>query len=870
MSKEPLHRRLFRVLLRLFPAEFRGDFGEQMAADFEDQRSEAAAQPRAVRRLWLRTTLDLLSRAPREHLDVLWRDVVYAFRSLHRHKASTAVAVASLAIGIGLNSAVFSVVYGVLWRELPFPDSDRLVQIGLVSPDAPMPGQIVSTWYQAVAGRARTLDAIAAASFGSVTIVEPGDPTSVPCPAVTPEFFAVLGTSPVVGRAFTRAEYAQALSDRSTLTGMPGSPRVMMLSHDLWLRLYGGDPRAVGRRVTLAGGEPVEIVGVMSPDPESLGGTLAAEAECWVPGGLVDAFTDILFVIGRVAPGASVQELQVELDVIDAVPQSGPAEPRRSLGAASLLDVVVGSVRTQLVLLFGAVVCVLLVTCANVANLLIARASGRRDELSTRVALGATRGRLVRQSLTESFLVVATGCAVGLLLAFWTVRAIVVWAPPDVPRLSTVGIDGPTFTLASLVSVVVATACGLLTALPTRGQTQSAARAAAGRVTPRVGRIRLGLAVAEIAVALVLVVGATLMVRTVRSLGAIELGFDPTHVVSVALPRARDPLDWEASRRAGLTAVERAQALPGVVAAGVGQGPLLGSVSMGGVHVPGDTRELRVRADAVSPGYFEALGVRLLAGRFFDERDMSGEGVAPIIVNATTARMLFAEDDSIGRTVLTEPTNEQLVVGVIADVRETSLEAVPGPTVYLPSSSRSRTMAGHMILKIDGEPEALVPALRSIVRAINPEEPFDGVASLQDRIDRETAPRRFVLRLVGLFSLLGLGLATIGVYGVLAEFVTQRVPEIGVRVAFGATTGNVVRLVLRQGWRLAAIGVPLGLAGAAALNGTMRAQVYGVSTLDPATYVAAALCLILATVAACLIPALRAARLDPVAALRAE
>jgi len=868
MPREPFHRRLFRALLRLFPAEFRGDFGEQMAADFEDQRREVSAQPRETRRLWFRTVLDLAARAPREHLDALWRDVVYALRSLRRHKASTAVAVFSLAIGIGLNAAVFSVVHGVLWRELPFPDGDRLVQVGTLTPGEQRPGMLEDVAYHDAAQRIQGIASLAGAAFLPVTIVEPGEPVLFGCSAVTANFFDVVGTSPILGRTFTPAEYAQALGDREGKGPWERpSPRVMMLSHALWLRLFGGSPDAVGTLVTLAGGDRVEVVGVAGRELESSLGTIASG--CWTPGELPpprvfeggSRFWN-LSVLGRLEPDVSIHDVQAGLNLVEIEPRWTPAgDEVPLLRAVPLRDVVVGEVRTQLTLLFGAVVCVLLVTCANVASLLLARASGRRDELATRAALGATRGRLVRQSLTEALVMSAVGGAVGLFLALWTVPLVIDWAPTNIPRLDGVGVNWRTLLFSTTAAVVIGVCCGLLSALTARQGL--ALQPSSGRATPRVGGLRQGLVVAEIAVALVLVVGATLMVRTVRALGTVDLGFDPSHVISAVLPGT--PQEQAA-------AIERVKALPGVVTAGVGGGPLDGGgMFLGGLTIPGDARELdTVRVQPVTPGYLEALSVRVLAGRLFEERDLAGDGPSPIVINRTTARQFFGDIDALDRTLMNGQTDPQIVVGVIADLREASLEAEPGPGIYQVATRSRNFSTSDMVIKVDGDPDALIPPIRSIVRSIDPEAPFRGITPLQDNIDREMAPRHFVLQLIGLFSALGLALAVIGVYGVIAESVTQRVPEIGVRMAFGATTGNVMRLVLRQGWRLAVIGVLLGLAGAAALNGTMRAQVYGVGTLDPVTYAVAALCLILATVAACLIPARRAARLDPVAALRAE
>lgn len=367
----------------------------------------------------------------------------------------------------------------------------------------------------------------------------------------------------------------------------------------------------------------------------------------------------------------------------------------------------------------------------------------------------------------------------------------------------------------------------------------------------------------EVALALMLAVAATLMVRTVRALGAIDLGFDARAVVSAGLGSTG------ADVRTAI--VERVKTLPGVKAAGIGVGPLAGGMGIGGLVIPGDSRDFGlVRVDPVSPGYFEALGTRLVAGRLFAPDDAVRGGPAVILVNQSAARTFWRGSDPIGKTVLINQTEALRVIGVIADVRESSLEEEPGPALYQLSNQSRNFVANSMLIRVDGDPEALVPQIRAVIRSMDPEQPFRGVQPLQERIDLAMAPRLFLLRVIGVFSLLGLILAVVGVYGVLAEFVIQRVPEIGVRMAFGATAANVVALILGQGTRLVAIGLLIGLAGAVLLRDVMSTLVYGVRPSDPLAYLTAGLLLFAAAVAACALPARRAARLDPVVALRTE
>jgi putative ABC transport system permease protein len=868
MGRDSFHVRLFRALLRLFPAEFRGDFGDQMTADFDDQRRDVHGKPREVRKLWIRTTVDLLRRAPREHLDVLWRDASYAVRILLRHPAWAATAIISLAVGIGLNSAVFSVVSGVLWRNLPFPESERLVLVGQFTATDIEPSMVPSTVLLDLQRQSKTLDRVGGGRSDTITILEP-EPTELTCHAVSDGFFEALSARPVIGREFNEADYAPSIAHwaRQTKPRSSPEPAVVLLSHTVWQRQFLGDPNVVGRRLRLSEGDSIEVIGVMGPEMEALSGTMPTK--CWFPEAPdpLQPRAGVYTVIGRLAPSASVEQASAELEIIGkaSVTPSFKGEPR-VLRAIALLDRIVGRVETQLTFLFWAVVCVLLVTCANVANLFLAHATGRRDELATRTALGATRARLVRQALTESLLISLVGGGCGFLLAVWGVPLLVALAPEDVPRLQQIGVDWTTFAFTAIVSGAVGMLCGLLASMPARRS--STAVPGSVRITPGTSRFRQALTVCEIALALMLVVAATLMVRTVRALGAIELGFDPAQVISAPLPSSI-PFDLFRSRELHTAVIERVKALPGVRAAGIGGGPLSGGgLFTEGLVASGNPRIFdTVRVDAVSPGYFEALGARLVVGRFFESRDTSGAVV--ILVNEAAARAFWGEADPIGKTVVHNDHSEE-VIGVVANLREGNLEDEPGPTIYQLSIQSRNFFVFTMLIRVDGEVETLVPSIRSIIRSLAPQAPFSGVTPLQERLDRAMAPKLFVLRVIGLFSILGLVLAVVGVYGVLAEFVAQRIPEIGIRIAIGATSSDVLALILRHGTRLVALGVVLGLTGAVLLRGAMTTMLYGVQTLDPLAYLTACLCLLAATIAACTIPARRAARLDPVVALRLD
>jgi predicted permease len=709
---------------------------------------------------------------------------------------------------------------------------------------------------------------------------------------VSERYFETLGARPALGRTFTAADYAEADIDfgRSAVAsrldarakGQPPVRSVIVLSHQLWQRRFLGRPEVVGQELRLASSIMVEVIGVMGPEMRAIAPDVVVAPEWWMP--RTPSRTgrgNSLETVARLAPGQSLDSARAELATVGAgIAAAFPgAKPDRTFRAIPLLEMVVKDVRSQLTFLLGASICVLLVTCVNVVHLFLANAAGRRVELATRVALGATRGSLIRQTLTESAVLATIGGAGGLLLAVWSLPLLVSIAPQGTPRLHEIHIDWRTYAFGAAATMVVALFCGMAASLPltmiTPWRTLSSApnsRILQGR------RVRRVLAVGEIAVALVLVVASMLMVRTVRALLTQDLGFNPEGVISAALPRpARPALDADALalvHEAEVQVIDAVTRLPGVVTAGVGGSPLGLAMGVAGVRLPGDHRELPTVGFApVGVGYFEALGVRLKEGRLFTSEDRTGAPVVAI-VGESTARKFWPTVSAVGQTLLLPasrpPANRPVqVVGVIADMTEWGLEIKVGG-IFVPHLQSSYATPGRMVIKTDRDPQTLVPAIRAIVRRVNPEHPFPEVTPVQMEIDRATAPRRFVLRLIGMFALLGLALAVIGIYGVIAESVVERVPEIGVRIALGAQRSDVMRLIMRQGVTMVVIGLGLGLAGAIAMSSQMSAMVFGVGTLDPLSYLAACAMLSAVGLAACAIPARRAVALDPVIALRSE
>ncbi len=885
--------RVFGALLRLFPSEFRGDFGDQMSADFQDRHQEVAHRRGAsgVARLWARTCADMAGSALREHFDVLRRDGLQALRALRRRPASTATVVLSLIIGIGLNTALFSVVRGVLWRDLPFPDSDRLVRISsLDSTSSGFLGSVSPGEFVDLQAHARTFSALGAGTHMQQTIVEPGEPESIEGMTVTQGFFDALGARPVLGRTFTADEFraagtfelrnVEAINARlqQRAAGLPPTQSAVIISHALWQRRFLGRADIIGRQLRLASGIVAEVVGVMGVEMSSLVTPLSTPPDWWMPQVPLpaDRRGRRLDLIGRLAPQRTLEDAQAELDVLGAnIAVAFPeANRNRVLRATPLLETIVRNIRTELTFVFGAVVCVLLVTCINVVHVSLANAAGRRVELATRVALGATRGHLIRQTLTESALLAMVGGVGGLLVAASSLRFLLAMAPAGMPRAHEIDLEWTTVLFAAGVTVAVALLCGLAASLPiSRVRPWGVLSGARSGETIRGRRFRRALTSGEIAIALMLVVAAILMVRTIRSLVALDLGFDPAGVVTASLPRPSiiplDPSGGGRMRELELQVIEQVRQLPGVLSAGVGGSPMGLQMGLAGVKLDGDTRDLGpVSLTPVSVGYFEALGARLQAGRLFSPDDRTNaEKVA--VVSESTARRFWPGRPALDQVLIIPVGLRTRIVGVVGDMADVGL-VTKGGGIYVPHTQLSFVTSAEMAIRTTVDPQTLVPGVRAIVRDANPEWPFSGVTTLQQQIDAAMAPRRFVLRLVGLFAAFAVVLAMIGVYGVMAESVAERVREIGVRMALGARRVDVGLMILRQSAWIVVSGVAIGIAGAVTLRQQLAAMVFGVTTLDPASYVVAVVLLAAAAFLACSIPARAAANCDPVIALRSE
>ena len=805
-------------------------------------------------------------------LESLLADLRYAARRLRRSPGFTVVAVLTLALGIGATTAVFSVIHPILLEPLPYPGARRLAMIWELARDG---SRLDGTFgmYRALAERARALDSVAVVKPWKPALTGGDQPERLRGQRVSASFFRVLGVAPALGRAF------QASDDR------PGGADVVVLSDALWRRRFAADPAILGRTVTLDDA-PFVVVGVMPRDFENM---LAPEAEAWAPlqYGMSQgrAWGHHLRTMARLRRGVGGRQAQSELDAVGAevLAEQRPETYGREVHfqVVSLHDDVIRPVRPALVAVLGAVVLLLVVACVNVANLLVARGIQRRGELALRTALGAGRRRLLRQLLTESVLLAALGGAAGLGLAVAGVQALVAFAPAGLPRLDAIRIDGSALVFGFGLTTLVGFAFGLLPARrAARSDPHRGLELASTRSTGAHKGLRGALVAVEVAVALVLLVGSGLLLRSVGRLLSVDPGFDPSHLLTMQIQVSPDRVaDEDATRRYFERLLDAARQVPGVTSAALtSQLPLSGDSDLYGVHFdpspaadPGQPAQAHgTFRYAVSPGYFETLGIPLRRGRYLDERDREGGARVAVISEAIAARRLPGLDP-IGRRLRIGVGPLYTVVGVVGEVHQASLALRATDAVYTTEGQwqyADDTMS--LVVRTEGEPAALARDVRRAIWSIEPDQPIARVATMGDLAAASAAERRFTLSLFEAFALTALALAGAGIYGVLSAQVAERTREIGVRSALGATRGEILGLVARRGMRLVGVGVLLGAAAAAASSRALAALLFGISPLDPATYVGVVALLAGVAALACAVPASRAARVDPVRTLRSE
>ena len=872
--------RLFRALLRVLPAEFRADYGAEMEATFRAEAAEA----RGARRLglWAATMADLARTAPAEHLDILVRDVRFAWRGMRRHPVHTAAAVLTLALGLGAAVAMFAVINAVLLAPLPYRDAEALVVVQ-EQREGGVPGTLGYLTFVDLRERTRALSAMAAATQSFATIGGDGqDPERVAAMRVSAPYFAMIGVGPSLGRAFTEAE------DR------PGEARrVAILSDGLWRRRFGADPAVLGRPIAV-GDATFVIVGVMPAGFRDLvADRLYEGAEIWFPLGYDPAAAFAcrtcrhLRVFGRLAPGQTADSAAQELSGhIAALAEAYPSQYRApSIAVRGLADFFLGPVRPVLLVLWAGVSLLLLVACGNVANLQLLRTSERTQEVAVRAALGVTRVRLGRQLMTESLLLALIGGGIGVALAAACVSVVRAIGPAELPRLEDAAIDPLTAFAALSCTVGCGVVFGLVPLRHLRRHGAAGVLAGAGRRTDsaEAWRLRALLVSGNVAMAAVLLVGSGLLVRSTVGLLAVQPGFHVDNILTLRVvlggPRYSSGSPEEQIRAvAGFytRALDRVRALPGVEAASaVTMLPLGGGRDAFGFHIAGRLHANPEAAPAatrfvVQDDFFEALDIPLLEGRRLDRRDAQGAPLVAVI-NRTAAAELFGGESPIGHQVMLGPPTApaRTIVGVVGDVRHAGLDAPPGYQVYVPHAQWAWSEGSmSLVVRTAGAPLPAASAVRAALREVDPGQPAAAVRTYASVVARSTATRRFAATLLGGFAATALALAVIGLYGALGIIVRQRQREIGIRLALGAAGGEIRRMVMAQGMRPALAGLAAGLAVALASVGVLRALLYGVDARDPLTFAAAAAVLATASLAACLLPAARAARVDPAVALR--
>ena len=810
-------------------------------------------------------------------------DLRYAVRQLRRNPSLSAVAILSFGLGIGANTAIFSVVDAVLFRPLPFPAADRLVLVGEGLPrvaDHNFGTIAAPEFYDYKRLEGHTFSRSAIYEDGSFTLSGgAAGAEQIAGLRASPELFTVLRVSPTIGRGFVPAD-----SDA-------GTPNVVVLSNVLWQRRFGADPRAVGSLVYLDG-KPATVVGVMPPSFRfPLPGVGGEPAELIVPFKVTAAFERgrgndfTTFLIARLAPGVTLQNAQravaeVAANLPGIHPDAYDTGTKMLADAFPLRDRAAGNMRRPLIIVLAAVGLVLLVACINVSSLLLARASARRREIAVREALGAPFYRLAFQFLAEALVLVSAGGVIGVLAAEWGARLLAAHAPKHVLDGFQVSVDLRVLTVTALIVVATAVAVSLIPAI---GQWQRRALVPAlhedgpGRtagVSRQRGR-RL-LVTAEVALALVLATLAGLMVRSFARARGIDPGFDPDHAIAfrVGLPSVRYPTVLSV-RQFEQRVMDDIRVLPGVTAVSATHQLPMESLNFLAFTVEGAAKPSKIpigSIEEVYPGYFEAMRIRLREGRFFTASDVNGS-LPAVIVNEALARRYFGSATAIGRRLKGGSPGRGdwlTIVGVTANVREDGLDRPVRPAIYLPALQKDARGSVAYVVRVQGDEGVAMAAVQRVVRRVDPEVPLIGLRTLSDMIGISVADRLFNTALLTAFALLALSLAAVGVYGLVAYSVVQRTREIGVRMAMGATRRDVLQLVLGQGTRLAAAGVLCGLGGAVLASRVASTMLFEVSPFDPPTFVGSALLLLGVAVLASLVPALRASRIDPQAAIRAE
>ena len=809
-------------------------------------------------------------------LNQLLADIRFGLRMLRKNPGFTAVAVLTLALGIGANAAVFSVVYAVLLRPLPYKDPSSLI---VLNETTPMVGTVSVSYPNFLDWRdqSHTFSEMAAVRGVGFNLAGVTQPENISGGAVSPNFLSMLGVRPFLGRDFDASEEKA------------GTPPVILLSYSLWQSHFGGDPNIVGRTIKLDD-RSFTIVGVLPSNYRSLDKTdVMLPIGVWATDNSEDAkergSRGDLGVTGRLATGVSLTKARAEMEGIAArlATEYPASNDRFGVALQPIRDAFVSDIRPAILVLFGAVMFVLLIACANVANLFLVRGASRTKEVALRIALGASRGRIISQMLTESFVLAVLGGVLGLALAVAGIGGMSRLIPADMLSGATVNLNGAVLLFAACVVALASFIFGLAPALhSTKPDVQSELKEGgrSGSAGAGQSQLRAALATAEISLALILLVGAGLMMKSLYRLLAVDPGFRPDRVLKLEMDLrtqqySKDPAVlnfWQ-------QVLEKVRVLPGVEAAAVGTAvPLTDShgradVTMEGMTAPAPGNYPHPDVHIISPGFVETLGIPLLRGRTFTDAD---DEKAPLVgmINAMTAKRFFPKEDPIGKRFMfghpsTDPPKWYTIVGVVGDTRLYGLANPARLEVYVPFRQNPRSYMA-LVVKSGADPATLTSAIREAVQSIDKDQPLFAISTMKELVSNSVATRRMTLVLLGLFSGLALVLGAIGIYGVISYSVAQRTHEIGIRMALGAPRRDVFRLVIGQGLKLAGMGIAIGIAGALGLARLMSSLLYGISATDFETFAGVSILLALVALLACFIPAQRAMRVDPTVALRYE
>ncbi len=810
-------------------------------------------------------------------VESLVQDLRYGVSNMLRTPGFTAITVLTLALGIGATTAIFSAVNPILFESLPYPHADRIMMIWEFAPEVSR-SRVAFHTYREVAERSRSFETIAVTKIWQPTLVTAREPERFDGQFVSAGYFHVLGVPPFLGRDFEPSD-----------DQFHGS-HVVILSDALWRRRFGGDAGIIGRQIKLDDNS-YTVIGVM---PSTFENVLVPSAELWTPlqydpGHIADSQTrewgNHLRMAGRLQPGATIDQARRELKTIadDPVPEF-PRPPwashEQGFIVNSLQDDVTRGVKPALFAVIGGVLLVLVIACVNVTNLLLARGVRRRGEFALRTALGAGRSRLIRQLLTESLLLATMGGVAGMGVAQLGVRALVALSPAELLRVGAIGVDGPIFAFGVGITALIGLVVGLIPALrasqsePHLALKESSQRSAGGH-----RRTRSSLVVVEVALALVLLVSSGLLLRSLQHLFAVAPGFDASHLLTMQVQTYGRRFDDDATcNRFFAQALEAVRNVPGVSSAAfTSQLPLSGDADIYGVQFENASNTKDVEPAfryGVAPGYFETMGIPLRRGRLFNAQDALRLPVRPVLINESLAKRRYPGQDPIGQRVRFGGSPNRpwdVIVGVVGDVKQTSLAVSQSDAVYVTTAQWLWADGTQwLVVRTRGDAAVLAPAVRKAIWSIDKDQPVVRVATMEGLLADSAAQRRFALVLFETFALVALMLAAAGIYGVLSGNVAERTREIGVRLALGATHESILVLVVRQGMMLTGIGVAIGLGGAAAASQAIAAMLFGVSSLDPITYLAVIVLLAGASVIACGVPALRAMKVDPIVALRYE